>query len=62
MTPHDISNAERELMLALNPGPESDADVRQADWAQWWGPRLIAALRFSHKDRAEHQQEAQATR
>lgn len=48
MTPEDLARAERELVLALNPGPESDRDIRLADWALWWGPRLLESIR--HKE------------
>lgn len=44
----DIQSAYRELALATNPGPESDRDIRLADWALWWGPRLLEAIR--HKE------------
>jgi hypothetical protein len=38
---HDLRRAEVELLLALDPGPESSSDLRLADWAKWWGPRLL---------------------
>ncbi len=41
----NLNQAERELILALSPGEGSDPNLRQADWAQWWGPSLIETCR-----------------
>lgn len=46
MTPYDHERATRELVYAmsLKPGDKFDREVRLADWAEWWGPRLLTAV------------------
>lgn len=42
---YDLERAERELMLALSPGEESNRDLRLSDWAIWWGRRFLDEIR-----------------